>query len=112
MSALVEVLRAHVPRDRYDDEGASVGTYCSCGGWEGDYFADGEAGPFDEHLAGVVLAWVAGRAGDAAVVETVAEALTITRDISTAVTNAPVVDFQATAALAAFVGTLGGGGDE
>jgi hypothetical protein len=48
---VVAVLSAHLPRDRYDDDGASVGTYCTCGGWEGDYFADGEAGPFDTHLA-------------------------------------------------------------
>lgn len=59
-------IRAHLPRDRYDDDGAPVGTYCSCGGWEGDYFADGEAGPFDEHLAAMVGAWLGTDAGQRA----------------------------------------------
>lgn len=52
---IVAVLREHLPRDRYDDHGNSIGTYCTCGTWEGDYFADGEAGPFDEHLAGALV---------------------------------------------------------
>ena len=47
---LAAVLRTHLPRDRYDDDDP-IGTECTCGGWEGDYFADGEAGPFDLHLA-------------------------------------------------------------
>lgn len=58
MSELLDVIRAHIPRNRYDDEGAPVGTYCTCGEWTGDYFADGEAGPFDEHLAAMVGAWI------------------------------------------------------
>ena len=62
---LVGVIRAHIPRDRCDDEGQFVGTYCTCGDWEGDYFADGEAGPFDDHLAAAVLAWVDARLGEA-----------------------------------------------
>ena len=50
---------------RYDDEGDHAYTVCSCGGWTGDYFAEGEAGPFDDHLADVVLAWLGGLlAGD------------------------------------------------
>lgn len=64
---LVDVLRAHLAKDRYDDEGGSVGTYCTCGGWTGDYFADGEAGPFDDHLAQVVADWLRERAADEAV---------------------------------------------
>jgi hypothetical protein len=55
---LVRVLRLHLPRDRYRDDGESVGTYCTCGRWEGDYFADGEAGPFDDHLADEILEWL------------------------------------------------------
>lgn len=53
---IAALIRAHIPRDRYDDDGESIGTYCTCGEWEGDYFADGEAGPFDVHLAEVLLA--------------------------------------------------------
>lgn len=63
-SELAGVLRAHLPRDRYDDEGHSAGTYCTCGGWEGDYFADGQAGPFDDHLAAAVLAHLRAVAAD------------------------------------------------
>jgi hypothetical protein len=48
---LLTEIRRHIPRDRYDDDGHHVATYCTCGGWEGDYFTDGTAGPFDEHLA-------------------------------------------------------------
>lgn len=58
------VLRRHLPRDRYDDDSERVGTYCTCGGWEGDYFADGEAGPFDDHLAAMInaeLIWILAR---------------------------------------------------
>jgi hypothetical protein len=55
---LVSILRLHLPRDRYRDDGESIGTFCTCRGWEGDYFADGEAGPFDEHLADVILEWL------------------------------------------------------
>lgn len=54
------VLRAHLPRDRYRDDGEAIGTYCTCGGWTGDYFADGEAGPFDDHLAAALRAAVEG----------------------------------------------------
>jgi hypothetical protein len=53
-----EILAAHLPRDRYDEQGESGGTYCTCGDWTGDYFADGEAGPFDAHLAAVLNAAV------------------------------------------------------
>ena len=74
-ATLEEVLRSHLPRDRYDDEGASVGTYCICGGWEGDYFADGEAGPFDDHVAAAVRAWLADRLADGGLREAVAEAV-------------------------------------
>ena len=60
MGALAEVLRAHLPKDRDDDDGASLGT-CTCGGWAGGYFADGEAGPFDDHLEAAILAHLAER---------------------------------------------------
>ena len=64
-AGLVGVLGAHLPRDRYDDAGGHAYTVCSCGGWTGDYFAEGEAGPFDDHLADAVLAWLGGLlAGD------------------------------------------------
>lgn len=39
---LAAALRKHLPKDRYDGDEVHVGTYCSCGGWEGDYFADGD----------------------------------------------------------------------
>ena len=54
-SAILATIRAHIPRNRYDGEGEEIGTHCTCGRWEGDYFADGEAGPFDDHLADEVL---------------------------------------------------------
>ena len=57
---LVTILAAHLPRDRWDPYGIPTGTYCTCGDWEGDYFADGEAGPFDAHLAAAIrdAGWV------------------------------------------------------
>lgn len=60
VAEVLAVIRAHIPRDRYDD-GESVGTYCGCGEWEGDYFADGEAGPFDDHLAEALAPLIAER---------------------------------------------------
>lgn len=66
---LATALGLHLPKDRYDEDGNSVGTYCTCGDWEGGYFADGEAGPFDEHLAQAVIRWLETVAGDAAVRE-------------------------------------------
>lgn len=59
-SAILATIRAHIPRNRYDGEGEEIGTHCTCGRWEGDYFADGEAGPFDDHLADEVLSTLGG----------------------------------------------------
>lgn len=58
---LAAVLREHLPKDRYDDDDLPAGTFCTGCDWQGDYFADGEAGPFDDHLAAAILAsdWLA-----------------------------------------------------
>jgi hypothetical protein len=69
--SIEQVLAAHLPRDRYDAVGVHAGTYCTCGGWEGGYFADGEAGPFDGHLAAAIREWLLSDA----VVERAANAL-------------------------------------
>lgn len=52
---LAVTLKAHLPKDRYDDDGHPVGTYCIGCDWTGNYFADGEAGPFDDHVARALL---------------------------------------------------------
>jgi hypothetical protein len=70
-----EILAAHLPRDRYDEQGEAGGTYCTCGDWTGDYFADGEAGPFDAHLAAVLNAAVDAWLADEETREAVADAL-------------------------------------
>lgn len=61
VDALAGVLRQHLPKDRYGDDGESVGTYCTGCDWAGDYFAEGDAGSFDDHLAAAVFAsrWLA-----------------------------------------------------
>src|SRR5690348_14718279 len=51
LAKVAEALRRHLPKDRYNDDGDTIGTYCTGCEWEGDYFADGDAGPFDDHLA-------------------------------------------------------------
>jgi hypothetical protein len=72
-----EILAAHLPRDRYDEQGESGGTYCTCGDWTGDYFADGEAGPFDAHLAAVLNAAVDAWLADEKTRDAVAEAVAV-----------------------------------
>lgn len=69
------VLGEHLPRDRYRDDGEAIGTYCTCDGWTGDYFADGEAGPFDAHLAAALNAEVARWLADEGTRERVAKAI-------------------------------------
>lgn len=51
---MLAIVRQHIPKDRYRDDGESIGTACTCGEWEGNYFADGEQGPFDHHLAAMI----------------------------------------------------------
>lgn len=104
MGGLREVLAKHLPRDRYDDDGQAVGTYCICGEWEGDYFADGEAGPFDDHLAAVVLAWVDARLGGA---RKGAGAAVAAYEVSVATLDDTSVDGYVDAALTAVRAALG-----
>lgn len=109
MSALVEVLRAHRA-----DEDTSYACW-GCGWRNGDWLSGKDTSDHADHLADVVLAWVAGRAGDAAVRHSLAHAIAGAGGS----THDPDPDGygdnwlpEGDAALAAFVGTLGGGGDE
>lgn len=65
LAQIAAVLTEHLPRDRYRDDGEAIGTYCTCGNWQGNYFADGESGPFDLHLATVLASLLAATADSA-----------------------------------------------